>query len=190
MSFTRWFTLVEIIIVVSIISILAAAIFPFAQSYLARARDVNRVTDIRSLAGVFQVYRNVNETLPDNTIGSGTYCTSTILSWSNWVWRDRQYEELSKNFVLVPNEKIIRTPISPCSQTGSYIYNRLIDATANQYGVVAAQLETNSNTTYLTGTDFILTTKISAILQAQKINWVDVNTLSWWLSSMYHLVVY
>lgn len=180
----------EIIIVVSIIGILAAAIFPFAQSYLSRARDVNRVTDVRSLAWVFQVYRNVNESLPDNSVGSGTYCTSTILSWSNGVWRDRQYEELSKNFVLMPKEKIIRTPISPCSQTGSYIYNRLIDATANQYGIIAAQLETNSNTTYLTGSDFILTSKISTILQAQKINGVDVNTLSWWQSSLYHLVVY
>ena len=72
-------------IVVSIIGILAAAIYPFAASFLARARDTNRVMDVKSLAGVFQVYRNVNEVFPDNSSGATSYCTSDILSWPNSV---------------------------------------------------------------------------------------------------------
>lgn len=190
MLFKRWFTLVEIIIVVSIIGILAAAIFPFAQSYIARARDVNRVTDVRSIAWVFQVYRNVNETLPDNFSWSSNYCVSTIFTWTNGAGRERQYEELSKNFVVLPREKILTTPLNPCSQTGSYLYNRLIDATANQYWVIAAKLETDSNITYLTWADFINATKISAIMQAQKINGVDINSLAWGQTAIYHMVVY
>ncbi len=71
-------------IVMAIIGILAAAIYPAIARYLASARDVNRMTQIRTIAGIFQVYRNVNEVLPDNSSGAmTTYCVSDIFSWSN-----------------------------------------------------------------------------------------------------------
>ena len=44
------FTLVEIMIVISIIAILGTVTFFGTQPYMSRSRDTNRISDMRSLA--------------------------------------------------------------------------------------------------------------------------------------------
>jgi type IV pilus assembly protein PilE len=53
----KGFTLVELMIVIAIIGILAAALFPSLTSYLARGRDTSRVAGIKEIVTAFAGYQ-------------------------------------------------------------------------------------------------------------------------------------
>ena len=61
------FTLVEMLIVIVIIGILAAALIPKLQGMQGRARDVARKADLNQLGTAFQVYQVDLGTYPTNT---------------------------------------------------------------------------------------------------------------------------
>ena len=72
------FTLVEIMIVVAMIGILAAALFPNMTGYLKRARDAARASDLNNIATGIAMYEIDKETLPPHV--SGCYPTQKLLS--------------------------------------------------------------------------------------------------------------
>lgn len=67
----RAFTLIELLIVITIIGILAVAIVPRLSSSTGRARDVARKSDLSSLAAGMELYYADNGAYPDGT------CTSS-----------------------------------------------------------------------------------------------------------------
>lgn len=74
-----WFTLVELLVVVTILSILAAVWFVSYSSYLTWARDTARVSELSALSHALIIYGNENPLpSPDNHI--------KILSWSKTLW--------------------------------------------------------------------------------------------------------
>ena len=71
------FTLIEIMIVIAMIGILAAALFPSMTEYLKRARDAARASDLNNIAAGITMYEIDKETLPPHV--GGCYPSQALL---------------------------------------------------------------------------------------------------------------
>ena len=58
----KGFTLIELMIVLAIIGILAAGLYPSITGYLARGRDSVKVTDIKQINTALVLYQVANKT--------------------------------------------------------------------------------------------------------------------------------
>lgn len=79
---SRWFTLVELLVIIAIIGIIAAALFPSLMSYLARGRDAQRIASLKEIWSAIINYQTDNSVLPIGTstsTGSIPNCTNTLI---------------------------------------------------------------------------------------------------------------
>ena len=84
------FTLIEMLIVIVIIGILAAALVPRLQSIQSRARDTKRKTDLKQIYTAAEIYYTDAGDYPPALSASGscpvdTVCSAFSYQGTNWL---------------------------------------------------------------------------------------------------------
>ena len=113
--FQKGFTLVELIVVITILAILWTIAFLSLQWYAANARDSKRISDIWNIKKSLELFTLQTEKypLPDN---GETVTYSWEIVWTQWTIWDNVVEQLSRN--------IKKKPVDPCSEE-EYIYSTI-----------------------------------------------------------------
>jgi prepilin-type N-terminal cleavage/methylation domain-containing protein len=83
----HWFTLVELIVVITILAILSTIWFVAYNSYLVWSRDTNRISQLASLSDWLEIYRNNNDLpQPENSV---EIRASWSVIWYQWyLWKN------------------------------------------------------------------------------------------------------
>jgi prepilin-type N-terminal cleavage/methylation domain-containing protein len=151
----KGFTLVELMIVIAIIGILAAALFPSLTSYLARGRDTSRAAGIKEISTGIAGYNVDTSSFPT---GSGT-CTTAANCCADPV-------VLAKYIPKFPKDPVASSQIT-CGQAGGYGYGTG-SASGTTTAILSSQFENdkggNTPTTIITYQGNIVTqTSINTI---------------------------
>ncbi len=112
----RWFTLVELVVVTTIVAILAATGFIAYTSYLKTGNDTNRITQLTDIRWWLQLYSATNKLpLPTNRINITASWTLFAYQWNlnkeivtniwyQWGWQDPEYDTYPI-YMLTANRK-------------------------------------------------------------------------------------
>jgi type II secretion system protein G len=80
MTFKKGFTLIELLIVIAIIGILASVVLSSLNSARLKARDAQRLLDLRQIRLALAMYYDDNGHYPDSSSGPG-WATSFDATW-------------------------------------------------------------------------------------------------------------
>ena len=157
-SFKNGFTLVELMIVIGIIGILAAALFPSLTSYLARWRDTAKISEIKQLNTALISYQIDKSTFKIPGVGGndtgigwinfvGTYI-STIYTKSIFTglqelgYITQWIKQKTVTDYTSPSVPTVATPTNPCINTVASVpliswdlYILYFDDTTGQYSI-------------------------------------------------------
>ena len=122
----RAFTLIELLIVITIIGVLAVALIPKIAGAPGRARDAQRKTDLNTIAIALESYYADFGSYPDDDLDGA--CLNTLTSMAGYF-----------NASDIPNDPVSTNTIGSC--TGDYFYRSLDTTTVPQHYLISANLE-------------------------------------------------
>ena len=133
----KGFTLVELMIVIAIIGILAAALFPSLTSYLARGRDTSRAAGIKEISTGIAAFNVDTSSFPASTNAVATTGNDCASSGA-----------LAKYVPKFPKDPVAGS-IATCGTAGGYGYGTG-SASGTVTAILSAQFENaaggNTNT--------------------------------------------
>ena len=104
------FTLLELLVVMSIIGLLSSIVLASLGSVRAKARDAVRYSDVRQINNAIQLYLLSNKTVPPGSFDFEEYPSSSDTDWN---WRINPTTDPFQN-ALKPYIK--KLPYDPCGQ--------------------------------------------------------------------------
>ena len=148
----KGFTLVELMIVIAIIGVLAAALFPMMRGYLEKSRDTARISHLGQLRTVVQSY--LQDTGNQPAIGSGSDASLNCAGSASGSGGDIA---ANLNGGLVPTDPVAGRIVSPCSLSGTtstrisgkglYGYFTGDTASSNKAFFIVARVESSQSST-------------------------------------------
>lgn len=107
-NLTIGFTLVELIVVITILSVLATVGFISFQWYTSSSRDSVRLTDVKSIEKLNWVYKTTQGVYPvPNDSQNITY--SWAIAWTQWVFWNNSFVQNARMW-SIPNDPITWKP--------------------------------------------------------------------------------
>lgn len=94
----RWFTLIELLIVIIILSILLLSLLPKALWIQSRARDVQRKVDMQNISTALMIYYTDHHTYPIGSCNASLEYIMTVNPWIckwNYPWSTTWFVEYS-----------------------------------------------------------------------------------------------
>lgn len=150
------FTIIELLIVIVIIAILAAITLVAYNNIQARARDAQRMQDIKTLAKALEEYyidHNSYPTCGGSTSINNGWCTTADASWPNLM------TSLSPYISKLPSD-----PISKQEPAGAFPWN---DSGGYDYSYIATSGYCGINPSTQPPQMYIIVYKLEAASQAQ-----------------------
>lgn len=139
----KWFTMVEMLIVIVIIGLLAAALIPRIVGMQARARDTTRASDVRTIKTAFITHASDFGTFPSGPTNNVSDLSGN-LAWYLW-----------GNIPLDPQKSRSFNGLATATSNGSYGYQiiRKDGVGSGSFVIMAWMEELGSNSNWVTVTN-------------------------------------
>ena len=109
----KGFSLIELLIVITIIGILAVVFLPKITSGPERARDAQRISDVTDIANAIEMFKQDNESYPDS-----------LGAWEELTDGNTLFDGVQSNFDSnsIPQDPISTNEVLGQITTGAYYY--------------------------------------------------------------------